>query len=125
HPRAALRARVPGRARGGAPRRDESLREVLAAGRAHLSRLPPRQGLAQRAWQRPAPVWRGGRGGVGTAPFLRYSAPASPVRETMLRPGTFALTAALAALTGIGPLTTDMYLPSLPSIANELHAPIA
>jgi MFS transporter, DHA1 family, multidrug resistance protein len=43
----------------------------------------------------------------------------------MLRPGTFALTVVLAALTGIGPLTTDMYLPSLPSIANELHAPIA
>jgi MFS transporter, DHA1 family, multidrug resistance protein len=43
----------------------------------------------------------------------------------MLRPGTFALTAVLAALTGIGPLTTDMYLPSLPSIAGELNAPIA
>jgi DHA1 family bicyclomycin/chloramphenicol resistance-like MFS transporter len=43
----------------------------------------------------------------------------------MLRPGTFALTAFLAALTGIGPLTTDMYLPSLPSIAQELNAPIA
>jgi DHA1 family bicyclomycin/chloramphenicol resistance-like MFS transporter len=43
----------------------------------------------------------------------------------MLRPGTFALTALLAALTGIGPLTTDMYLPSLPSIASELNAPIA
>jgi MFS transporter, DHA1 family, multidrug resistance protein len=43
----------------------------------------------------------------------------------MLRPGTFALTAFLAALTGIGPLTTDMYLPSLPSIASELNAPIA
>lgn len=43
----------------------------------------------------------------------------------MLRPGTFALTAVLAALTGIGPLTTDMYLPSLPSIASELNAPIA
>ncbi len=43
----------------------------------------------------------------------------------MLRPGTFALTVVLAALTGIGPLTTDMYLPSLPSIASELHAPIA
>ena len=35
----------------------------------------------------------------------------------MLRPGTFALTALLAALTAIGPLTTDMYLPSLPDIA--------
>lgn len=43
----------------------------------------------------------------------------------MLRPGTFALTVLLAALTGIGPLTTDMYLPSLPSIAKELNAPVA
>ena len=38
----------------------------------------------------------------------------------MLRPGTFALTALLAALTAIGPLTTDMYLPSLPDIARQL-----
>ena len=38
----------------------------------------------------------------------------------MLRPGTFAMTALLAALTGIGPLTTDMYLPSLPDIARDL-----
>jgi DHA1 family bicyclomycin/chloramphenicol resistance-like MFS transporter len=35
----------------------------------------------------------------------------------VLRPDTFALTALLAALTAIGPLTTDMYLPSLPDIA--------
>jgi DHA1 family bicyclomycin/chloramphenicol resistance-like MFS transporter len=35
----------------------------------------------------------------------------------VFRPGTFALTALLAALTAIGPLTTDMYLPSLPDIA--------
>ncbi|HKA77607.1 MAG TPA: multidrug effflux MFS transporter [Pseudolabrys sp.] len=40
----------------------------------------------------------------------------------MLRPGTFALTALLAALTAIGPLTTDMYLPSLPDIAHQLDA---
>lgn len=40
----------------------------------------------------------------------------------MLRPGTFALTALLAALSAIGPLTTDMYLPSLPDIAAQLHA---
>jgi MFS transporter, DHA1 family, multidrug resistance protein len=43
----------------------------------------------------------------------------------MLRPGTFALTALLAALTAIGPLSTDMYLPSLPDIARELHASTA
>jgi len=40
----------------------------------------------------------------------------------MLRPGTFALTALLAALSAVGPLTTDMYLPSLPEIARQLHA---
>jgi len=40
----------------------------------------------------------------------------------MLRPGTFGLTALLAALTAVGPLSTDMYLPSLPDIAREFHA---
>lgn len=40
----------------------------------------------------------------------------------MLRPGTFALTVLLAALSAIGPLTTDMYLPSLPDIAQRLGA---
>ncbi|CAN1570664.1 ProP Permeases of the major facilitator superfamily [Rhabdaerophilaceae bacterium] len=33
-----------------------------------------------------------------------------------IKPGTFAMTALLALLTSIGPLSTDMYLPSLPSI---------
>ena len=40
----------------------------------------------------------------------------------MLRPDTFALTALLAALTAIGPLSTDMYLPSMPDIARQLGA---
>jgi DHA1 family bicyclomycin/chloramphenicol resistance-like MFS transporter len=43
----------------------------------------------------------------------------------MLRSETFALTALLAALTAIGPLTTDMYLPSLPDIAHQLDASTA
>ena len=43
----------------------------------------------------------------------------------MLRSGTFALTALLAALSAIGPLTTDMYLPSLPDIARGLTASTA
>jgi len=43
----------------------------------------------------------------------------------MLRPGTFALTVLLAALSAIGPLTTDMYLPSLPDIAELLDATTA
>jgi len=43
----------------------------------------------------------------------------------MLRPNTFALTALLAALTAFGPLTTDMYLPSLPEIARVFGASTA
>jgi DHA1 family bicyclomycin/chloramphenicol resistance-like MFS transporter len=43
----------------------------------------------------------------------------------MLKPGTFALTALLAGLTAIGPLTTDMYLASLPDIARSLEATTA
>ena len=43
----------------------------------------------------------------------------------MLRPGTFALTLLLAALTALGPLSIDMYLPSLPDIAHVLEAPQA
>ncbi|WP_112662447.1 multidrug effflux MFS transporter [Microvirga flavescens] len=40
----------------------------------------------------------------------------------MLKPDTFALTAVLAFLTALGPLSTDMYLPSLPMIAAALQA---
>lgn len=36
-----------------------------------------------------------------------------------LRPDTLAMTAVLALLTALGPLATDMYLPSLPAIARE------
>jgi MFS transporter, DHA1 family, multidrug resistance protein len=43
----------------------------------------------------------------------------------MLRPDTFALTLLLALLTGLGPLSMDMYLPSLPDIGHALHAPTA
>ncbi len=38
----------------------------------------------------------------------------------MLTPGTIAFTVLLALLTSLGPLSTDMYLPSLPAIAAEL-----
>jgi MFS transporter, DHA1 family, multidrug resistance protein len=40
----------------------------------------------------------------------------------MLRPGTFGLTLLLSLLTGLGPLTMDMYLPSLPAIGEALDA---
>jgi DHA1 family bicyclomycin/chloramphenicol resistance-like MFS transporter len=43
----------------------------------------------------------------------------------MLRPETFALTALLAALSAIGPLTTDMYLPALPDIVRLLDGTTA
>jgi MFS transporter, DHA1 family, multidrug resistance protein len=41
----------------------------------------------------------------------------------MLRPDTFALTLLLSLLTALGPLSMDMYLPSLPAIGQALHAP--
>ena len=41
----------------------------------------------------------------------------------MLRPGTFALTLLLSFLTALGPLSMDMYLPSLPDIGRTLQAP--
>jgi DHA1 family bicyclomycin/chloramphenicol resistance-like MFS transporter len=43
----------------------------------------------------------------------------------MLRPGSRALTTLLAMLTGLGPISMDMYLPSLPAIAHVLDAPTA
>jgi DHA1 family bicyclomycin/chloramphenicol resistance-like MFS transporter len=43
----------------------------------------------------------------------------------MLAPGSFALTLLLSFLTALGPLSMDMYLPSLPDIAHSLNAPVA
>ena len=43
----------------------------------------------------------------------------------MLRPDTLALTALLALLTALGPISTDMYLPSLPAIGRLLNASVA
>jgi MFS transporter, DHA1 family, multidrug resistance protein len=43
----------------------------------------------------------------------------------MLRPGSFALTLLLSLLTGLGPLSMDMYLPSLPAIGQALAASTA
>jgi DHA1 family bicyclomycin/chloramphenicol resistance-like MFS transporter len=42
----------------------------------------------------------------------------------MLAPGSFALTLLLSFLTALGPLSMDMYLPSLPDIAQSLNATI-
>jgi DHA1 family bicyclomycin/chloramphenicol resistance-like MFS transporter len=42
-----------------------------------------------------------------------------------LRPDTLALTIVLALLTALGPLSTDMYLPSLPTIARDFGATTA
>jgi DHA1 family bicyclomycin/chloramphenicol resistance-like MFS transporter len=43
----------------------------------------------------------------------------------MLRPGTFALTLLLSLLTALGPMSTDMFLPSLPAIGRALQATTA
>ena len=43
----------------------------------------------------------------------------------MLRPGSFAMTLLLAMLTGLGPLSVDMYLASMPDIGRLLGAPTA
>jgi MFS transporter, DHA1 family, multidrug resistance protein len=48
-----------------------------------------------------------------------------PEFPLMLRPDTLALTLMLCLLTGLAPLSMDMYLPSLPAIAQALHAPQA
>jgi DHA1 family bicyclomycin/chloramphenicol resistance-like MFS transporter len=42
-----------------------------------------------------------------------------------LRPDTLAMTAVLALLTALGPLSTDFYLPSLPDIAKALRTDVA
>jgi MFS transporter, DHA1 family, multidrug resistance protein len=42
-----------------------------------------------------------------------------------LKPDTLGMTVMLAMLVALGPLSTDMYLPSLPAIARELHATTA
>jgi DHA1 family bicyclomycin/chloramphenicol resistance-like MFS transporter len=54
------------------------------------------------------------------------TATALPRKEQPVsRPGTFTLTALLAAMTAIGPLSTDMYLPSLPAIAHAFDSSTA
>ena len=42
-----------------------------------------------------------------------------------LRPDTLAMTAVLAMLTALGPLSTDFYLPSLPQIARVMGTDFA
>ena len=42
-----------------------------------------------------------------------------------LRPDTLAMTAVLAMLTALGPLSTDFYLPSLPEIARVMQSDVA
>ena len=42
-----------------------------------------------------------------------------------LRPDTLAMTAVLAMLTALGPLSTDFYLPSLPDIARVMDSDVA
>ena len=42
----------------------------------------------------------------------------------MLRPDTLALTALLALLTAVGPMSVDLYLPSLPELG-RVFPPVA
>ncbi len=42
-----------------------------------------------------------------------------------LRPGTLGMTAMLAMLTALGPISTDLYLPSLPSMARTLDTDLS
>ena len=42
-----------------------------------------------------------------------------------LRPDTLAMTAVLAMLTALGPLSTDFYLPSLPDIVRVMATDVA
>jgi len=47
------------------------------------------------------------------------------MKGLILRPETIAMTATLAMLTSLGPLSTDMYLPALPAIAEGLGTSVA
>ena len=75
---------------------------------------------------------------MGTICLGRITGPASPVadrhcavlhrhgyRLVMLRPGSFALTVLLALLAGIGPLSIDLYLPSLPDRSAARRSDVA
>jgi MFS transporter, DHA1 family, multidrug resistance protein len=42
----------------------------------------------------------------------------------MLRPDTLALTALLALLTAVGPMSVDLYLPSLPELGRVFGASV-
>ena len=96
-PRAALRAGLSRRARGGASDRDEPLGAVLAAGERRLLRTPtaPSSGSTSTAPICTATV-------ACRGPELQR--PATPaLKATMLAPGSFALTLLLAMLTGTRP----------------------
>lgn len=51
--------------------------------------------------------------------------PTSNRLEAHLRPSTAQVVVVLSLLLGLQPVTTDLYLPSLPSLARELRAPMA
>lgn len=57
-----------------------------------------------------------------SALFKRKTVLPPPAPPLLLRSDTFALTALLAVLTALGPLSIDLYLPSLPEIERVLHA---
>lgn len=54
-------------------------------------------------------------------PMCSFEALRKLASKMKLRPDTLALTMLLAVLTSLGPLSTDMYLPSLPNIGDYFH----
>ena len=47
------------------------------------------------------------------------------LRPSSLRPGSLAITALLTALVALGPISTDLYLPSLPGLLRYFNADVA
>jgi hypothetical protein len=85
-------------------------------GRQRTGLLPQRESFRTRS--RRVPILKSaGTRGSRCASFI-----ARPVKGIMLRPDTLALTAVLALLTAVAPLSVDMYLPSLPDIGRELNS---
>ncbi len=58
---------------------------------------------------------------AGTKPVSQRA----PRITSVLKPDTLALTILLACLAGLGPLSTDLYLPSLPAITRAFHSDAA
>ncbi|MCZ2525191.1 multidrug effflux MFS transporter [Streptomyces sp. HB2AG] len=65
-----------------------------------------------------------GTGASGPAAVPPAAGPSAPGLSTP-RPAGLLVTLILGGLTALGPLSMDMYLPSLPQISETLHSPVA